>query len=465
MTQARMRTPEGEALAATREQHFSRMMDYVCEAHPYYRGVMGRLGLSRRDFGALADLRKLPVTTKQQYMADPDAFRLRSEALGTLSLPERTLWGVVYTTGSTAGHPTPFYDTSYDHAARIWQMREATEMAGITAADVVANCFPLTAVPHQGFLSAAFGPLAVGARILTGFTGRPATPYPVYRSTEGLARLVAAHRATVLWGITSYVRRLVQEAEVLRLDFSSVRIAFVAGEACPPAMRDDLRRRLAGLGARDVFVQNAYGFTEMQGPTIECAEGGPLHIPAAQHYWFEVVDPDTHVPVAEGARGFVLLTHLNRRGTVLLRYAIGDVCAMAAGRCEVCGRDGPRFTRTPERGDALVKVRGTLVNPAAVIEALSGVAGVDDFQVTVAYRDAGDRLSEEEMVVRFTGSARDASAVAGAIGETVRTLCEVTPRTVYLRPQEFAALGEADVYKFRRFRDERARAPEPGGAA
>jgi phenylacetate-coenzyme A ligase PaaK-like adenylate-forming protein len=152
----------------------------------------------------------------------------------------------------------------------------------------------------------------------------------------------------------------------------------------------------------------------------------------------------------------VLLSHLNRRGTVLLRYAVGDLSAVASGRCETCGRDGPRFVVPPERGDVLVKVRGTLVNPVAVIEAASGVPGVDDFQVAVANRDPGDPLSGDEIVVRFTGASKQADAVGTAIAAAVREACEVTPRTVYLAPGEFAALSEVDVYKFRRFRDERS---------
>jgi phenylacetate-coenzyme A ligase PaaK-like adenylate-forming protein len=449
------RSSGDEALAVVWERRFHQMMDYVCAAHPYYRSVMQQLGLSRRDFDALADLRKLPVTTKQQYMADPDAFRLRTESLEGLSLPERTLWGVVYTTGSTAGRPTPFYDTAYDHVARIWQMRAATEMAGIAASDVVANCFPLTAVPHQGFLSASYGPLAVGARVLTGFTGHLDTPFPVHRTTEEFVQLIATHRATVLWGITSYVRRVVQVAQALRLDLSSVRVAFVAGEPCPPGMRVDLRRRLASVGATNVFIQNGYGCTEMQGPTIECTEEGPLHVPAAEQYWFEVVDPNTYAPVPEGTRGLVLLSHLNRRGTVLLRYAIGDLSAMATGPCDRCGRGGPRFVSPPQRGDALVKVRGTLLNPVALIAAMSAIAGIDDFQVVVAYRRADDPLSGEELVIRFTAAAEQAEAVGRAITHTVQDVAELTPRALYLGAAEFAALREADEYKFRRFRDER----------
>jgi len=441
------------ALSDVWERRFHQTMDYVFAAHPYYQRVLARERLSRSDFRRLADLRKLPVTTKQQYMIEPEAFRLQAERLPDLSLPERTLWGAVYTTGSTTGRPTPFYDTSYDNVARIAQMREATEMAGMGAADVVANCFPLTAVPHQGFLSALYGPLAVGAKVLTGFTGRSVTPFPVHRSTDDLARLVGQHRATVLWGITSYIRHLVQVAESTEVDFSSVRLAFVAGEPCPPGMRADLRRRLADRGASSVLIQNGYGCTEMQGPTIECAEGGPLHVPAAEQYWFEVVDVATHEPLREGESGLVLLSHLNRRGTVLLRYAIGDISAMADGRCPSCGREGPRFVQSPRRGDDLVKVRGTLFNPTAVIDAISGLAGVDDFQVIATRSQPDDPLSSEELLVRFTAVPAQADELTDVIAEKVRDACEISPRVVYLPREEFADLG--DVYKFKRFEDTR----------
>ena len=442
-----------EPLADIWERRFQLTMDHVFAAHPYYQRIFARERLVRSDFRSLADLGKLPVTTKRQYMMEPEAFRLQVERLPELPLPERMLWGAVYTTGSTTGQPTPFYDTSYDNIARIAQMREATEMTGVGAADVVANCFPLTAVPHQGFLSALYGPLAVGAKVLTGFTGPAVTSFSVYRSTDDLAHLVAQHGATVLWGITSYIRHLVQVGQSMGLDFSSVRLAFVAGEPCPPGMRADLRRRLASLGALRVRIQNGYGCTEMQGPTIECGEEGPWHVPAPEQYWFEVVDAVTHQPLPEGESGLVLLTHLNRRGTVLLRYAIGDISAMASGRCPSCGREGPRFVQSPRRGDELVKIRGTLLNPVVVLEAISGLAGVDDFQLVATRARPSDPLSSEELLVRFTASPEHAHDLTMAIAEKVRGVCEISPHVVYFGREEFANLG--DVYKFKRFEDER----------
>ena len=166
------------------EALFARTMDLVWRAHPYYRRRMRALGLRRGDLRSLADLRRLPIVSKAEYAADPEAFRLRPAALRDLSLPERTLWGVIYTAGSTLGMPTPFYDTNYDHAARIAQLRETAGLVGLRSDDTVLNCFPVAAVAHQGFLTALYAPLAIGARTVAGFPGSAPTRFPIYRSTD-----------------------------------------------------------------------------------------------------------------------------------------------------------------------------------------------------------------------------------------------------------------------------------------
>ena len=78
-------------------------------------------------------------------------------------MEERTIADIIYTAGSS-GEPTPFYDTVHDRYARIDLMARATRIAGIGPADTVMNLFPLSAVPHQGFLSATWGPMAAGSQ-------------------------------------------------------------------------------------------------------------------------------------------------------------------------------------------------------------------------------------------------------------------------------------------------------------
>jgi len=120
------------------------------------------------------------------------------------------------------------------------QLKEAATWAGIGPHDTVANLFPVTSVSHQGFLSALHGPLTVGAKVIRGFTERRDTPFDIYQSTAELAEHVARRRATVLWGIVSFVRRLILKAQELELDFSSVRLAF-AGRSLAQA-RSPVRR-------------------------------------------------------------------------------------------------------------------------------------------------------------------------------------------------------------------------------
>ncbi len=102
-------------IEAAQAANFAETMDLVCARHPFYRRVLESRGLSRADFAAPADLAKLPLTRKTEYMQEPQAFRL-----DTAGLPDemQAVWDVMYTTGSSAGRPTPFVSTSYDFFRR-----------------------------------------------------------------------------------------------------------------------------------------------------------------------------------------------------------------------------------------------------------------------------------------------------------------------------------------------------------
>ena len=99
------------ALYEAREQAFSQMMDLVFERHDFYRERLAGLNLQRSSFRTLADLSRLPLTSKADYMQAPERFVLDTQGL---PLEMRTVWDTMYTTGSTSGQPTPFVSTSYD---------------------------------------------------------------------------------------------------------------------------------------------------------------------------------------------------------------------------------------------------------------------------------------------------------------------------------------------------------------
>ena len=442
-------------LREQQNRYLARMAPLWAQAHPYARQVFCERGLTPDDFRTVADIRKLPPMTKQDYIRDPERFRLDPSQATGLSLEERTIADIIYTAGSS-GEPTPFYDTVHDRYARIDLMARATRIAGIGPADTVMNLFPLSAVPHQGFLSATWGPMATGSKLLSGLTGRSYAGFPVHRRMDEAIDLIESQRATVLWGITSYVRRVIMRAETLGKDFSAVRLVMAMGEPCPTAMRDDMRTRLTRMGSPHVTVNNGYGMTELMGPSTECRENGGAHLPAPEQFYFEVVDPQTYAPVPDGARGLLLLTHLNRRGTVLLRYVAGDVVALTHEQCPHCGRWEPRFLGSPYRVDGLTKVKGTLINPAVILDGLSGLLsrGVREYQVVISRENPHDPLAADVLRVRAACAAADHTRLRQEIEATVRAETEISPEIEFLPADGFGEI--AGGYKFKRFIDERS---------
>ena len=103
-------------LDTVRAERLRRTLAAVATAHPFYRARFHELGLSPGDIRSLDDVGALPLTRKEDYTSDPEAFRLRPDDLPADSSPEeRVLWDVAYTTGTTSGHPSPFYNLSLIH--------------------------------------------------------------------------------------------------------------------------------------------------------------------------------------------------------------------------------------------------------------------------------------------------------------------------------------------------------------
>lgn len=432
---------------------FRRTIDLCFRAHPYYRKVFGELGLQRKDLDTPENLVRLPVVDKAVWMANPEQFRLKLEDLDDLSIQERSLWNVIYTAGSM-DHPTPFYDTSHDHYARMAQMKRFAELTEIGQDDVVANLFPLTAIQHQGFLSAQYGAQGAGARMVAVTPGRGDEAMLEGRHTEAAVRFVETHRATVLWGIATFVRRLVMCAQDIGADLSAVRLVFAMGEACPQPFREDLKARLEGLGASGVTVQNGYGFTEMQGPTYQCREGGAFHLPCPEFFHLEIVDSETHEPMPHGEEGLVVISHLNRRGTVLLRYALGDLSRLMVDACPECGKTGPRFVCPPRRRGRMVKIKGLLVNPDNLDEVLRSIEGVEEYQSVVTKADAADPFSMDILVVRLACAPEVRETIEPIIRDRLIQSIEITPRIEFTGRDDL--MGDDGRYKFKRFVDQRS---------
>ncbi len=198
----------------------------------------------------------------------------------------------------------------------------------------------------------------------------------------------------------------------------------------------------------------------MQGPAVECVERGGKHQAVPDQFYFEVVDVETGDPMPDGREGALLVSHLNRRGTVMLRYMTGDVVAVTNEACPDCGRTEPRFLGTPYRIDGLIKVKGTLVNPSAIHERLSSYLGrgIAEYQIVATRVDPKDPFSPDTILVRAACHQDVRETMAPRIKTAVSRHVEITPEVELLPKDAFSDMDGR--YKFTRFVDER-QTPSP----
>jgi phenylacetate-coenzyme A ligase PaaK-like adenylate-forming protein len=404
---------------------------------PYYKRMFKENGINPEDIRTTDDLQRIPLTYKKDYMENHEEFRLVAETPGLWE----ALFDLTYTTGTTTGRPTPFYNTVWDQYTNLQQGVRSSKIVMATPEDVVANIFPLGPIPHIGFFKSMWFPLVIGSPVVASCGGIKFGEFPFTRSMDYAIEMIEKYRCTVTMGIPSFTRRLLMEAEKQGRDYSSLRMIIAVGEPVPRMLRDDMRGRAMNLGAGEVFVVTSLGFTECQGNYPECAEMSGSHNPSPDLYFTEIVDQETGERLPDGELGLFVVTHLNRKGTALLRYVLGDLAAITHEPCEVCGRETDRVivkvgstyvTRTKD----LMKLKGTLINPELIKDEIAKIKDVIEYQVVFSKVDMGDPYSEDRLVVRIATGSDERDSVAEQVKERVRLAAEMSPAVEFFEPSE-----------------------------
>lgn len=414
-----------------------RQLGLLAGQSPYYRELFAREKVDPGRIRGIRDLPAIPPTFREDYMRRPLDFLLKPGSLA----PEDATCEITYTTGTATRNPVPFFNTAFDMMAISLQMRRTAEIAWITPADTLCNLFPYAGLPHIGFHRTAHMASTVGARLVNGLTGRDMPGFPVHRSLDEAVELAEMHGATVLAGIGSSERRFILRAQYLRSRLDRVRTVLAMGEAVPERVRGEMRARLRDLGSEEVFVNNGYSLTECQGTFVECCEFGGNHNPSPDLYYLEVLDPVSFEPLGQAELGLLAITHLNRRGTAVLRYVVGDLAALERGTCPHCGRSGERLvvkvgsTYATRSSEALF-VEGQIVNPEVLHGLMSSIPGIRQYQFVVDKRDPGDEYSPDLLTIRL-------DAGEGARERIAREVYERLPREAGVNARvEFAEAPE-----------------------
>lgn len=436
--------PDWPQIAAARAAALGPTLDLAATRHRLTMRKLAEAGLTRADIGGPDDLPRLPLTTKEELMAAPEDALLD---LTGADVPEeqRILWDTMYTTGSTSGRPTPFASTTSDFWDILLLQRRMLQIRGVTAGDRIANLFPLTRHPHGAFIRVMHAAAALHIPVVATLPGNPGAGFVVGQELDGVVDTLARTRPTILWGVPSYTRRVIARAAERGVALPDTRLVFVTGEGLSEDGRGELLARLAAIGTTRAQVSNSYGMTEIQGGLVECAAGAGLHNPHPEAIAIDVVHPLTQQNLPDGEEGLIVLSHMRRRGTLLLRYAVGDLGKRSTARCPHCGRVTERILGTPRRADALTKIRGMLVNPDLAVGAVEGMHAVRDFRFEIA-RDGA--LGMDAFVLRVVPDAA-AEGLAATLAARVKDAIGVTPRVELVN--EIASAG----WKAKRWADQR----------
>jgi len=303
------------------------------------------------DIGSLADLSRIPFTTKADLRT--------SYPFGLLAVEREQLVRVQASSGSH-GKPTVVGYTSGDLETWTELMARCMTMAGVRPGMVIhnANGYGL----FTGGLGFHQGGERIGATVVPvsgGFTARQAM----------LLRDLGAH---VLVSTPSYALAI---AQALAEDGDGsaaslpVRLGLFGGEPWTEAMRGQIERALP------LRAVSFYGLSEMCGPGVaaECPARTGLHV-QEDHFIVEVIDPGGRA-VPPGTEGELVFTTLTKEALPLLRYRTGDIGCLADTPCP-CGRSTVRLTGLRGRLDDMLIVRGVNIYPSSVEHVLLGAGGV-----------------------------------------------------------------------------------------
>lgn len=344
-----MPRPEMEKLQLER---LKALVARVYEKVPFYRQALQQRGMTPDSIKSLADLRRLPFTTKQDFRDN--------YPLGLLAVPMEQICRVHASSGTT-GKPVVAPYTAND--LRMWTevMARTLSCAGVTRDDVMQNSYGYGL--FTGGLGFHYGGERVGATVIPTSTG----------NTKRQLMLIQDIGTTVLTCTPSYTLILAEGARDIGLDLRTtrLRLAVCGAEPWSEQMRADIEARLP-IKAMDI-----YGLTEVVGPgvSVECEQQCGLHI-FEDNFLPEIVHPQTDEPLPFGQRGELVLTTLTKEGQPVIRFRTKDISTLHAEPCK-CGRTLVRMEKVTGRTDDMLKIRGVNVFPSQIESVLLQVEGVE----------------------------------------------------------------------------------------
>ena len=402
-----------EELRTLQLAKLQKLVAYEYDRVALFRRRCDEKGVKPRDLAALADLAKFPFMKKTD---------LRDEyPTGLTAAPLKEIVRFHCSSGTT-GKPICIPNTKGD--IEVWSDATARCLAmfGLTDEDVLQVSYGYGL--FTGGLGLHYGGEKLGCAVLPTSAG----------NTEKQLMLMRDLGTTAIACTPSYFLHIIEVAKKLGIDFrrdTKLRHGIFGAEPWTDEMRAKIESS-AGIVAHDI-----YGLTEISGPGVagSCGHCDGLHV-FEDHYYPEIVDPETLEPLPDGQEGELVFTTLDRFGTPMVRYRTRDLTRLRPETC-ACGRTIRVMDRIKARSDDMLIIHGVNLFPSQVETALLSVPEVEPhYQIVITPTETLDLL-EIKVEIRseaFSDNIRELESLRKKVFAAVKQIIGLSPKITLVSP-------------------------------
>lgn len=355
--------PEAETMSVEdikkiQNEKFIKQFKHVYDNVKYYRDLLDKNGVKFEDIKSIDDISKLPFLSKDDLR--------EAYPYGMLATDLKNCVRIHSTSGTTGKRVVAFY-TQED--IDLWEdcCARAIVAAGGTKDDVVQVCY------GYGLFTGGSG-LHGGSHKLGSLT-LPMSSGNTKRQIQFMMDL----GSTILCCTPSYAAYIGEtlKEQGYKPEDNKLKAGIFGAEPWTEEMRRDIEKSL-GIKAYDI-----YGLTESSGPGVafECEEQSGMHI-NEDHFYAEIIDPDTGEVLPEGSKGELVFTSLDKEAFPLIRYRTRDITVLTREKCS-CGRTFIKMMKPMGRSDDMMIIRGVNVFPSQIESVLLNKGYAPNYQIIV----------------------------------------------------------------------------------
>jgi phenylacetate-CoA ligase len=334
-------TASRDELQALQLQRLQWSLKHAYEHVAHYRRAFEQQGVHPSDLKSLADLAKFPFTTKAELRAH--------YPFGMFAVPREQLVRIHASSGTT-GKPTVVGYTQGDIDRWADLVARSIRASGGRAGDIVHVAYGYGL--FTGGLGAHYGAEKLGCTVIPMSGGQ----------TEKQVQLITDFRPDIIMVTPSYMQVIVEEMRRQGIDptQSSLKVGIFGAEPWTEAMRADIEKS-AGIDAVDI-----YGLSEVMGPGVanECIESKDGPVVWEDHFYPEIIDPDTGEVLPDGEEGELVFTTLTKEALPMVRYRTRDLTRLLPPTA----RSMRRMGKIVGRSDDMLIIRGVNVFPTQIEE-------------------------------------------------------------------------------------------------